>query len=134
MPLFLWKPSYELGVPEIDADHRQLVGMINGLYDEIKGGRGVPARDRAIDDLLGYVQRHFATEESFMRLCNYPQMAAHEEAHRSFQANLQAMARRRDAGSAPSAAELLTVMCDWMSHHVTTVDKELVAWLRRFQR
>ena len=33
MPLFLWKKNYEIGIAEIDTQHRNLVGIINGLSD-----------------------------------------------------------------------------------------------------
>ena len=133
MPLFLWKPSYELGVPEIDSDHRQLVGMINQLYKAMKDGQGQAMRDQTIDSLISYIGGHFETEESFMRLCNYPLIGDHLEAHRAFREELQQMARGREAGSSPSPTELLAFLCDWMRDHVTTADKELAVFLEQFK-
>jgi hemerythrin len=131
MSLFLWKPSYELGIPEIDADHRQLVSMINDLYTAIKAGHGAVFRGQTIDGLLDYVRRHFETEESFMRACRYPLLADHQQAHRIFQEELVAMDQSRRTGSSPSAIDLLTFLCNWMRDHVTTVDRELGVYLRK---
>ena len=125
MPLFIWKPSYEVGITEIDHDHRMLVGMINELYEAMKEGRGYELINQTMDQLLDYVARHFATEESFMRASGYPALEHHEEEHRRFTAMLIEMEQRRRQGHSPSSVEMMTFLCDWLRDHVTSVDKDL---------
>ena len=131
MPLFMWRPSYETGIPEIDHDHRELVGIINELYEGIKEGQGREAVNQSIDRLLDYVNRHFQTEESFMRVSAYPRQEAHEQEHRLLQQKVAEMERLRRAGHPQSAVDLLTFLCDWLRDHVVTVDKELGRFLKR---
>ena len=131
MPLFLWKPSYETGIVEIDHDHRQLVGIINELYEAMKLGHGYEILTQTIDRLVDYVNRHFETEESFMRISQYPQQQAHEKEHRLLQQKVEEMERQRRASKGPSAVELLTFLCDWLRDHVTTADKELGVYLKK---
>ena len=40
MPLFLWKKNYEIGIAEIDTQHRNLVGIINGLSNAMMNKKG----------------------------------------------------------------------------------------------
>jgi hemerythrin-like metal-binding protein len=131
MPLFIWKPSYETGIAEIDHDHRLLVGIINELYEAMKSGHGYEILTQTIDRLVDYANRHFETEESFMRISHYPQQAAHEQEHRLLRQKVEEMERQRRANKGPSAVELLTFLCDWLRDHVTTADKELGVYLKK---
>ena len=131
MPLFLWKPSYELGIPEIDHDHRQLVGIINELYEAMKQGHGYEIVNHTIDRLLDYVAQHFQNEESFMRVNNYPKQEEHEEEHRGFQELILEMDRQRRLGNATSTIEMMAFLRDWLRDHVTTADKEFGNYLKK---
>lgn len=130
MPLFIWKPSYDIGVPEIDYDHRQLVGLVNELYEAMKQGHGYEIVDEMIDRLLAYAQSHFATEEGFMRAARYPRLAVHQLEHERFCDEVTAMDARRRAGKLPPSAEMMEFLCEWLRGHVTTSDKEMGRYLR----
>lgn len=131
MPLFIWRPSYDLGIPEIDLDHRQLVGSINELYEAMKEGRGRDLINHTIDRLIEYVGKHFDHEESIMRAAGFTDLANHEREHQRFRAAVLEMDIRRRAGGGPSAIELLTYLSDWLRDHVTSTDKEMGRYLKR---
>jgi hemerythrin-like metal-binding protein len=133
MPLFIWKPSYEVGIAEIDHDHRMLVGMINELYEAMKEGRGYELINQTMEQLLAYVARHFATEESFMRASGYLALEYHEQEHRRFTTMLMEMDQRRRQGHAPSSVEMMTFLCDWLRDHVTSVDKDLGSFAKKLR-
>ena len=61
MPLFLWKRSYEIGVAEIDVQHRRLVGFINELSDAMMVKQGHRAVPHVLEELIDYIQLHFTT-------------------------------------------------------------------------
>ncbi|MCM2263957.1 MAG: bacteriohemerythrin [Desulfuromonadales bacterium] len=133
MPLFIWKPSYETHIPEIDYDHRQLVGLINELYEAMKQGQGYDLMNETLNRLIDYVSQHFETEEGFMRAGNYPGILDHQKEHQQFRASILEMDVRRRAGHAPPSIELLTYLRDWLRDHVTTTDKELGRYLKKMQ-
>ncbi|NJC87433.1 MAG: bacteriohemerythrin [Desulfuromonas sp.] len=133
MPLFIWKPSYEMGVPEIDLEHRQLVGTINELFEAMKTGQGREIMDQILDRLIDYAEKHFDNEESFMRAANYPGMPSHEQEHQRFRAHVLEMDMSRRAGKFPPSIELLTYLSDWLREHVTTADKEMGRHLKKPQ-
>jgi len=35
MTLIKWKPSFSLGIPSVDHEHRELIGAINTVYDSM---------------------------------------------------------------------------------------------------
>jgi hemerythrin-like metal-binding protein len=131
VPLFIWKRSYETGVPEIDLDHRQLVGVINELYEAMKLGQGHDLASQTIDRMLGYIGDHFATEEGFMRAYAYPGIAEHEEAHRELTAKVRELDARRRSGTTLPVAEMLTILSDWLKNHILVEDKKVGAFLKR---
>ena len=63
MTLFLWKRSYEIGIAEIDMQHRRLVGFINELSDAMMMQQGHRTIPHVIEELVEYIQLHFTTEE-----------------------------------------------------------------------
>lgn len=134
MPLFIWKPSYDTGIPEIDYDHRQLVGLINELYEAMAQSHGYEIVNQTLDCLIEYAQRHFAAEESFMRARRYPFLADHEVEHQKFRDAVSAMDARRRAGKQLPSTEMMHFLCDWLRSHVTTSDKEMGRYLKGFRR
>lgn len=131
MPLFIWKRSYETGISEIDLDHRQLFGIANELYEAMKQAQGHELMNQTIDRLLEYVQQHFATEESFMRISNYPKRSTHEHEHRLFCEQVEAMDASRRLGAQLPSGEMMEFLCGWLTTHVRTADKELGRYLKR---
>jgi hemerythrin len=67
MPIFLWKKSYEIGIAEIDNQHRNLVGIINELSDAMMNRKGYIIVPKILEKLVDYIQFHFTTEEEIMR-------------------------------------------------------------------
>ena len=131
MPLFIWKSAYEIKIPEIDLDHRHLVGLINDLYEQMKTGHGYELIDEVIDQLIDYVGSHFDREEGFMRAGSYPAMTDHLAEHERFRAHILEMDARRRSGVSPTAIELLNYLSDWLRDHVSTADKKMGQYLRR---
>lgn len=124
MPLFLWKKSYEIGLPEIDVQHRRLVGMINELSDamlERKGQRAVP---HILDELVDYIQLHFTTEESAMQARQYPALDQHSKAHLELTRKVLAYKDRYAREHDLNTPELLDFLCGWLKDHIMVSDKD----------
>lgn len=131
MPLFIWKPSYEIGVLELDHDHRQLVGLINELYEAMKIGHGYELINQLIDRLLKYSAEHFANEEGFMRASNYPHLEAHAREHDEFRSRIGEMDRDRREGQLLPSTEMLSFLCDWLKTHILESDKDVGRFIKR---
>lgn len=126
---FVWVPDYELGIAEIDDDHRLMVGLINELYEAIRQERGFEVMNRIMDRLLDYAPRHFQTEESLMDENGFPQAEDHKQEHRRFATIIEEMERRRRESQAPAALELIMFLSDWLRNHVAGHDRELGIFL-----
>ncbi len=131
MPLFIWKPSYELNVPEIDVQHRQLVGMINELYEAMKNGRGHEVVEHILTDLQSYIQQHFETEERYMKRHKYPDLEKHKLEHRKLENQVIELNRLRQDDHKISTPELMSFLCNWLRDHLAGTDKEFGEYLKK---
>ena len=81
MALLEWKDRYSVGIAAVDHEHKELIDLINRLYDQwVKGGpRG--SVEGFFGDLYKGISAHFALEERFMRERGYDQLTAHKNDH-----------------------------------------------------
>jgi len=130
MPLFLWKKSYELKIPQIDMQHRQLVGMINELSDAMLEKRGYRAVPHILEELAEYVQQHFADEEKVMEECNYLELDQHIQEHRGFAEKVIEFKEMYNQDKQVDTRKLLYFLCDWLKNHITVNDKAIAKHIR----
>jgi len=133
MPLFLWKKSYELKIPQIDMQHRQLVGMINELSDAMLEQRGYRAVPHILEELAEYVQQHFSDEEKVMKEYNFPETGQHVQEHRDFAEKVIDFKAMYNQDKQVNTRELLYFLCDWLKNHITVNDKAIAKHIRRVE-
>lgn len=119
-----------IGIDQIDEQHRWLVDQTNALHEALT--RSEP--DRAVVGeilvgLLDYTMNHFIVEEELFQRYGYEGAPAHKAEHNKFTADVNSLLRRHEAGEAVDA-EALTLLRDWLTHHILKVDKAYVPWMR----
>ncbi len=75
-----WRDEFSVGVPSIDHEHRELIDLINHIFEHLDGGE----RDVVIDELgetHARISAHFALEEQLMRDVTYDQLPDHKADH-----------------------------------------------------
>jgi hemerythrin len=81
----LWKDKYELGVPVIDAQHKELFrrveSFLQALRSEVSWDEKIPKINETLEFMKGYVVEHFHDEEEYQRSINYPGYQAHKQIH-----------------------------------------------------
>lgn len=77
-----WTPDMSVGVPVLDKDHQQLVGLLNEFIKAVDDGEGVLAVDSIFSGLMTYTETHFVREEKVMEACGYADLEAHREQHK----------------------------------------------------
>lgn len=124
MPLLAWKEEFSVGVPAFDADHRDLLDIINRLYDQAQSG--VPATElgATCDQLVEHTVRHFDNEEA--RFADYPRASEHRRMHDKLKLRVIEFRQGLTDGNAIDGTKLIT---DWLAHHITGEDKTFGAWI-----
>jgi len=130
MPLFLWKKSYEIGLTEIDTQHRNLVGIINELSDAMMNQKGYTVVPHILEKLVDYIQFHFTTEEEIMRDTKYPALDEHCHEHLAMTTKVIGFKRACAKNHEINIVEVLNFLCDWLKEHIAVSDKKLKAHIQ----
>lgn len=124
MPFIDWKDSYSVGLPDIDQQHKKLVGIINRLHDAMKTGSAQALIIRVVDDLVEYTREHFAYEERMIQAAGYPHVAEHAKKHRAMVAQVQAFRERVGGTHATLPLQLMDFLKSWLTQHILSSDMD----------
>jgi len=76
-----WKSEFSLGIPEIDADHADLVEHINVLHEQQQAGADHTTICYLLVELHVRIKEHFEQEEKLMQKYGYDAFAEHRADH-----------------------------------------------------
>jgi hemerythrin len=124
MPLVAWKDEFSVGVPAFDADHRDLLDIINTLYDQAESDAPAATLTATCDTLIAHTVAHFGREEA--RFAGYPRAVEHRHMHEKLVERVLDFRRDIAAGNARDGTRLIT---DYLAHHITGEDKTFGAWI-----
>lgn len=114
-----WLAEYDVGIPQIDAQHRRLLEIANNLH----GLRFSAKRwQGALEDLMAYTQYHFALEERLMSEAGFAGLADHRLAHEDLAERATTLWHNRDAAN---PEEVLNLLMSWLLTHILSCDQEL---------
>lgn len=130
MEHFLWKDNFNIGVEEIDGQHRLFLGYVNECYDAACRDNQSPVTADTIIGLKAYADRHFRFEENVMREKGYPDLENHIKEHRFFETQVAELENIYAGISKKSIESLLQFLRDWFLTHILEHDKKLAAFLK----
>ena len=123
---FEWNESYEIGIPEIDSQHKKLIAISNELYDvATKGGDSFKSNmAKVLKSLTDYTVYHFGNEEeNFQKKYGYPGFEMHKVAHEQFIAELKhQVAKLEEGGSQEDAFIFYDYVANWIITHIGKAD------------
>lgn len=129
-----WSPDYAIGVPVIDAQHRQLFESANAFVASVREDRDFSRAARMMDFLDDYVRVHFRTEEGCMEAEGYPFLDFQKDQHARFTALFSALRRDLEANAGADRLFLLVQIqvhvMDWLVHHTSQSDRHFGKYLR----
>ncbi|MBK8801317.1 MAG: hemerythrin family protein [Fibrobacteres bacterium] len=129
-PTITWNPDWELGIEEIDDQHRRLVRMIAALQVQVrKQATALTVDSRLIHELLEYALTHFKDEEGIFRGKGWEGEAAHMLEHQNFMVKARGEMIRFQTGSPDTREALLGWLVGWLKNHIAFADREHGAYL-----
>jgi hemerythrin-like metal-binding protein len=124
-PLIAWSPNYRIGVPAVDHEHEELVGLINALYAELEADAAKYTILDFLGEIYARISAHFALEEKKMRDYAYDRYPQHKREHeRLLDEIADIIDLYEDDGSFDRQA-LAGRMNEWFSVHFRTEDARL---------
>lgn len=127
MNLFYWNTSFELGIPQIDQQHRHLVDMLNTLSSAIADGDKLLEVEAIVGQLINYAAAHFADEERWLDSSALPEdeKVAHLKAHRDFAAKAKEILGNADLRQFETAERVLEFLTTWLISHILGSDMKI---------
>ena len=77
-----WNDGMSVGIPEIDADHKRFIALINGFNQAIAGRMELRVIKARLQLLLDDADQHFAHEERLFKEWQYPDTENHANRHK----------------------------------------------------
>lgn len=127
-----WQNNLEIGVAEVDTQHKEIFSRVNKLLLAMQEGRGRQEVTEVIDFLGKYVVAHFAAEEKVMAQCGYPGYADHRQKHAAFLADFAGLKKELEAhgSSALLVIQVQRRVIEWLMNHICKEDKKIAEFMR----
>lgn len=122
--VFPWRETYSVHIPQIDAQHRQLVGLINELHTAMLQGEGDPALGHIFSELVRYTESHFAFEESLLQQRGFSALEAHRAEHRKLTQEARDLNDRFRSGKLLMTMKVMQFLKEWLANHILTRDMQ----------
>ena len=143
-----WNSGLDTGVVEIDAQHREIMELINSLKRLSVQRRRAPImgegmlaplfRDdratqsrilEAMDEFIDYTRRHFSFEEAVMEHAGHPATQEHCTSHQAFCTHVQDV-REQFAAGEDVLEGFVRLLTNWLPKHIANDEAELTELVR----
>lgn len=125
MGLLHWEDRYSVGIAAVDHEHRELVELINRLYDKATTQGSKEAVLDFFGDLFRAISAHFALEERFMGERGYDQLLQHKTDHERLLDEIRDIMEDFEASAGFDERLLAQRLDAWFSRHFETHDARL---------
>jgi hemerythrin len=122
----------EVGVVEIDDQHKELVDRLNAL---LSMGHDVDSKEesqKTLNMLEEYIIKHFSDEEELQRKNKYPEYESHKKLHQSFIDEFEKLKKEFEVNghSLKFTMDLNNSLINWIVKHIKSADVELGKFLK----
>lgn len=126
---FEWKDQYNIGIPEIDYQHRYFLKLIKRITGVVIEKKEPDYGQRVLMELVYYAKFHFYSEENMMIYHGYPNLRAHQELHRDL---IDLLTNKINAISdnVDEYHLLVQFLLQWFVHHSMEEDKKIASCLK----
>jgi hemerythrin len=129
MAFFTWKPTYTVGIKDMDTQHQAMINIINKLYDAMKSGKGSQELGTIISEMVDYTHFHFSSEEKVLAAAGYPELAKQKAEHAAFIRRVNEFQNQFKQGKLALSVEVLGFLKEWWSGHIQGEDKKYSIFL-----
>jgi hemerythrin len=132
MALYQWDACLECGHELIDKQHKQLVSMLNEMWEAYHAGGGAEKLEQSLDFLTGYTVKHFADEEKLQIAYKYPDYYRHRQIHTEFKQTVADLREKlsREGISDALVDEVCVAMGKWFVTHIQGEDFSLAEYIK----
>jgi hemerythrin-like metal-binding protein len=131
MPLMTWEASLDVGVETMNREHREILDLMNRLYDAHGAAQTGAGVNTLVDRLGAVCAKHFADEEEFMRKIAFPALIPHKQLHQRLLERYTGYAEQIRANHGRPTDEFFDFLKFWLTSHIKGIDTKYGEHLRR---
>ena len=122
-----WSEEFELGCPQIDAQHKRLFELVNNLVKACTEGYDRKILNETLDFLVNYTVEHLRDEEEFQLRYGYPGFEHHKQLHEDFKVIVgEKVQEFKESGSTTDLSNSVNkVVVQWLVQHIQREDKKI---------
>ena len=124
-----WNAKYDTGVRRIDRQHKQIVDIINRLYDLDRTKEEAVMKD-VFAKLMKYFETHFRDEEGMMLKGGYPGYPLQKSEHDAFIDTICGYHREFLKGQSLVPINVFNAVWDWFAHHIMKIDMQFTPYFK----
>lgn len=125
-----WSADFDIGIPEIDNQHKAFIEIINRLV-EVDPLQQVGQLHSIINDLTDNITEHLAFEEKLLEDEGYPDLDHHRHEHAVASDEFRQMIQLAVDDRAQGLDKLVTLLQHWFEHHLLVDDMAYQQFLIR---
>lgn len=122
-----WSQELSVGNDHIDAQHRDIIRMINRLVERRDESMSSVDIADALTSLMQFMRQHFNDEEALMKKNGYPRLEEHVKEHMRFAEKLTELFFVEDDELLHRTIPFLR---DWLVGHLAAEDMKVRPYLR----
>ena len=131
MTKLAWSAILDIGLPELDTQHKKLIARSNELIKAMDEGRGYDVLETLFEELLDYTDYHFAEEEEYMNSVGYPDAEEHREAHRKLRIDVGHFREKILSGQPFTPQQALDFINGWIIKHIMDMDTRVGVFAKK---
>jgi hemerythrin len=127
-----WDDVYSVGYKPIDDQHKELVKIINEIFDVCKQGDAAAKSTflKIITETTDYAGLHFSDEIKTIRQAGFPNIKEHKQMHDDFVETVSKSIQEYKEGKAVPI-ELARFLKNWLLTHIAEQDKQYAPYLAK---
>ena len=125
MALIEWKDAFATGIPDVDHEHQELIGLINKLYEAMSGENASITVMDFLGEIYAHVAAHFALEEKIMRERKYDHYQEHKADHEKLLDELRDIMDDYEENAYYNDEQFSASIERWFTEHFKTRDARL---------
>ena len=133
----LWKDRYELGVPSIDEQHKELFRRVESFLQALRSAGSweekAPRLNETLEFMKGYVVEHFRDEEEYQLSINYPGYEHHKQLHIGMVDYVLEVSEQyeRSGNNEDLMQQFGGRLLAWLINHVAAEDQRIADYARK---
>lgn len=123
MTFFEWDNTLDVGVVEMNEQHKHLIRLMDALYQKNVSNDSKSELLNAIDNLVSFVLLHFRDEENYMASIQFPSLEVHKQIHKHLIEDLGRLIEQfRHSDMQQLSNEFIMFLKFWLSTHIRGID------------